>query len=584
MTNKIKLSEIIQWSFRRLKPFKASFIFYLLLGFLLTGCNILVVYYTKRAIKYASGESGLFRHFVVLLLLFVFVQLIAQFVQKHIGGVLNANVAYNIKRDYQEKLTKLSRADENSVNSGDIISRFNSDLNTIVDFVPNGLYQAFFQMTCAVVAAVYLASINAVLLAGSIILIPIAMFLLNKLQGKMGEYFYKDSQSRAKATIVVNEAIENIQYMKSYNLEEYLNKKIKVFYDESLDNWIHIHKIFSPILMLTIILREFPKFTCVCFGGWLALKGYLSLDELVGFVMLLGYIVEPIINIPQLMVLFTSAGTAIQRYSEIMDLNEERTDGAEVKVREQAEPVLELRNVNFSYSENGKILDNISFQLNRGEQIAIVGESGSGKSTIMSLLIGDYEAASGNVLLYGQDYKTLSLESIRKHIALVSQNVTILPMSVRENIAIGNDKESITEEEIKRAAKLSGADKFIEGLAEKYDTYLGENGVKLSGGQCQMLSIARAFLKDAPIILLDEPTSALDAESEMQIRAALKTLLVNKSVIIISHRLSTVCASDRLLILNKGVIADQGSHEELLERNTYYKEIYMSELAKGVDE
>src|SRR5690554_3618920 len=133
MTNKIKLSEIIQWSFRRLKPFKASFIFYLLLGFLLTGCNILVVYYTKRAIKYASGESGLFRHFVVLLLLFVFVQLIAQFVQKHIGGVLNANVAYNIKRDYQEKLTKLSRADENSVNSGDIISRFNSDLNTIVE-------------------------------------------------------------------------------------------------------------------------------------------------------------------------------------------------------------------------------------------------------------------------------------------------------------------------------------------------------------------------------------------------------------------------------------------------------------------
>lgn len=305
----------------------------------------------------------------------------------------------------------------------------------------------------------------------------------------------------------------------------------------------------------------------------MALSGYLSVDELIGFVLLLEYIIVPITSIPNIIVSLTSAGAAICRYDEILNMEEERKDGTELKIDQDVDTVLVMQNVCFSYQEDVTILNNISFELRKGEHIALVGESGSGKSSIISLLMGDYRASSGKILFYGQDAEMISLESIRNTISLVSQNITILPRTIRENIAFGSKKDVVTDEMVRAAAKISGADRFIEKLPEQYDTLLQEGESNLSGGQKQVIAIARAFLKDAPVILLDEPTSALDAETELIVKNALKKLEEDKSVIIISHRFSTINDADRLLVLQDGQIIDEGTHDDLMNRCEYYKKL-----------
>lgn len=571
-----KLRNTLQWSLSKVKKYQNYFLLSLLLGFIITALNIIVVPLTEASIRNLSVEENRFLSSILLLIAAIVSQLIVQVIQKYISGKLSANVAYDIKDQYHRKILRLSKRSENQLNSGDVIARFNHEVTMITDFVPNGLYQVFFQLIRGGVAIIYLATVNFTLLLGSVILLPVVMFILKKLQVKMRGYFGKDNECRGKSNIITNETITNIQFVKSYHLEKQRYERIRTFYQESLDHWIHIHKIFSPILMLTIITREFPKFACICFGGWLALSGSLEFEELIGFVMLLDYIIVPITSIPQMMVSITSAGTSIQRYEEIMKLEEERNNGVSVTIDENLETILEVKHVSFGYQPETFVLNDLSFKLRKGEQIAIVGESGSGKSSIMRLLLGDYEVNSGRILMYGQDYKGLSLESIRENIAFVSQDVTMLPLTIRENIALGSRNEAVSEEQIRAAAKLSGASEFIELLPEQYDTVLGDDGMNLSGGQRQMISIARAFLKESSIILLDEPTSALDAESEGNIRIALKKLLKNKSVIIIAHRFSTICDSDTLLILRDGRIIEEGTHTKLLNCSEYYKNLYLT--------
>lgn len=576
----VKLSYTFLWSIKQIKDYKFIFFINLLLGFAATAINIIVVQLTQVAISKAIGERVAFTQVVIFLIFVLILGLLVNTLQKYIGGILSTKVTYNLKSLFNKKILSLNKASKDALHSGDVISRFNHDINTIAGFVPGGLYNIIFQIIMAAAAAIYMIFINWLLLIVSIAFLPVAMYILNVLQKKMGEYFMQDSENRGKSNIVANETIKNIYLTKSYNLQDYMSDKIRVFYQNSLDSWIKIHKIFSPILMITIALQHLPKFICIGFGGWLALNGHLKLENLVAFVMLLDYVIKPIIAIPQIIVTMSSAGTSIKRLESVLDLPDERTGGDDVDKFEINPILLEARDVTFGYNKNKTVLNNINFRLRQGERIAIVGKSGSGKSTFIKLLTGDYEPQSGCLLLYGQLYNLLSLRSIRSKIALVSQDITIFPLSVSENIAIGSPYKNITRGKIEEAAKLANAHQFIMKLPDKYDTILYENGANLSGGEKQMISIARAFLKNAPIILLDEPTSALDAQSESIIKESLSRLAQNKGVIIISHKLSSIINSDKILVFKDGCLIDEGCHSELLERNDYYKNLCLYEFIK----
>jgi len=429
---------------------------------------------------------------------------------------------------------------------------------------------------------VYLALANWILLVASIAIVPFAMMILNKLQKKMGNHFTAESKIRGKASNIATECSKNIEFIKAYNLQNLMCYKIKDIFKNSYDYWMKIHKAFFSILLLTIVLRNFPKFICISFGGWLALRGYLNLEQLVGFILLLDYIVSPIMSIPSILQSISSADSSLIRMDSIMNLPSERMLSDTIILNRDSSVIIEARNISFGYIEDKPVLENISFKLHRGEQIALVGKNGCGKSTILKLLTGDYEILSGDLFLYGEKYDSLSLKTIRNEISLVSQDITLFPVSIKENIALGSSIENITDEDIIEAAKLANVHQFIMKLPKKYETILDENSGNLSGGEKQKISIARAFLRDAPIILLDEPTAALDVQSEQKLNEVLEHLLKDKSVIVISHRLSTVMQSDRILIMNDGYINDEGHHDELIERSEQYKNLYIYDVNKNI--
>lgn len=582
--DKLKITDVLLWSLKKIKFFKFDFLINLLLGFTVMALNLITVYYTQMTIQKVTKEKEEFIQAIIFLVSFTLIQMLFQSIHSYISGRLSAKVAYSMKEHFNKKIICLSKSSKDKLNSGDVISIFNHDMNVLTNFVPGGLYSIIFQVTMAVIASIYLTIINWKLLIVSIILLPIAMFILNILQNKMGKYFRIDSESRGKSNIIATETTKNMYLVKSYNMQNLMCNKISTFYKESLNSWINIHKIFSPVLMLTIMLRQLPKFTCICFGGWLAIRGQLKLEDLIGFVILLDFVISPIISIPQIIVSFTSAGSSIKRLESIFALSDERTNGKDIDKFENKTILLEAQNVSFGYYENKNVLNNINFKLRQGEQIALVGKSGCGKSSIIKLIIGDFEVGSGCLRLYDQPYNQLSLRSIRKKLALVSQDVTIFPLSISGNIAIGSSDENISQERIIEAAKLAGAHQFIMKLSDGYNTMLGENGVNLSGGERQMISIARAFLKDAPIILLDEPTSALDAQSEDIINESLKRLIQNKGVIIISHRLSSIINSDKIILIKDGYIIDEGTHSELIEKNDYYNNIHLLDITNDREE
>lgn len=242
----MKLGSIIKWSLNRVRPYKVQFALYLILGFVVIAFNLMVVVYTKKSINAVSGGADVFYKSVILLVLFLVGQLVFLTIQKRIGGKLNADVSFDLKKRYQNKVMMLSKQCEDEMESGDIISRFNHDINVISEYVLEGLYNTIFQVVRAVVAIIYLASIDIVLLVASIIILPVAMHILKKLQVKMGTYFENDNVSRGKSNAITNETIQNMNFVKAYNLQGALYEKNKGYYGECLDSWIHIHKIFPP--------------------------------------------------------------------------------------------------------------------------------------------------------------------------------------------------------------------------------------------------------------------------------------------------------------------------------------------------
>ncbi|WP_234121242.1 ABC transporter ATP-binding protein [Clostridium hydrogenum] len=573
-----KESVILKQLISLIKPYKKWIWLSLLCAIVIGISDIISVTLIKQLIDniHHADNGGILR-IIMLSIITVLISAIANYLMPYSSGLFGSNVIKDLRNKTVQHIDKMQVSSKDKMNNGDITSRLNNDISAAEQFI-GSIHNYLYIPLVFCVTFIYLFLIQWKLLVASSISIPIALFISNKLSKPMGKLHEEYYKYIGEANSLMQNAIDGINVVKAFNLEkvfqikcrEKLNKSLEIY-----DNKINFRG--ALIMPVMFMIYELPYVICAAYGGYLAVKGNIKAGSLVAFLLLLQYLVNPMSQLPNLIVMAKSAMGAFKRIFELFELKTEYASGTSFSnIKEEFD--IEFEDVIFGYNENEKILNKVSFKLKKGSTVAIVGPSGAGKSTIINLICRFYEINKGVIKLYGEDIKAWNLVSLRKQLGFVSQDTYLYPGSIMDNIRFG--KLSSTDEEVISAAKEANAHDFILKLQNGYDALVSERGIKLSGGQKQRIAIARAILKNAPILLLDEPTSALDTESEAFIQKSLQAMISKKTKLIIAHRLNTIEQADLILVLNNGSIVQSGTHDELLSKEGLYKQLYQRHFYK----
>jgi len=409
-------------------------------------------------------------------------------------------------------------------------------------------------------------------------MIPLASFAARKLGKRIGKVSTQAMDRAGILNTYLFEIFRNHKLTKIFQKENYEKNRAKFFINDLKEKSKKIAEVFvraSPIMeFLTGLMIAFLIF----FASKLVSNGELDVNSFFSFLaaMMLAY--QPVRSLATINISIQQGLAGAKRVLPIIDEKPEINDLKSKGEFNLVSGEIIFKNVSFSYEKDKQILNNINLKFSGKKMTALVGHSGAGKSTILNLIPRFYNAESGDIIIDNKSIYQSSIHSLRKNISLVSQDITLFDDTVKNNIAYANLDASM--EEIISAAKQSYADEFINQLPNKYDTIIGENGVRLSGGEKQRLSIARALLKESPIILLDEATSSLDADTEHKIQKAIAYLVQGRTTIVIAHRLSTIINSEKIIVLNSGKIENEGSHEELLKKSNIYKNFYEQQIKR----
>lgn len=406
----------------------------------------------------------------------------------------------------------------------------------------------------------------------TLIFLPISGILISLLTKKLKKLSYFSQEVLSSIISFTTEALTGIRQIQIFNAEK---KVLQKFEQMNNDFNVNSKKLFSKKELaspISEIMGVVTALTLIIFGGYLILNGKAEMDgkAFLSYLVLYTQLIQPLKNISQISGNLQRGVVACERIFNMLDAPIDIVDAPIAKEKHSFENGIEISNVSFAYNQK-KVIDNLSLKVPKNKVVALVGSSGSGKSTLVDLICRFYDVIGGEIKIDGVNIKEIKLKSLRKHISLVSQSPFLFNDTIANNIAFGTDNAS--KEQIIEAAKIANAHQFIINTENGYDTMVGETGVKLSGGQRQRITIARAILKNAPILILDEATSALDTESEKLVQDAINTMINNKTSIIIAHRLSTVKHADIIVVMQDGKIVEQGNHEMLLELNGLYKRL-----------
>lgn len=533
----------------------------------------------QAADKVLGGQQIDFAAFIMPLVRLTALGTAAAYVKGISGSHYSAMVQRDVRASLSEHLVRLPFSFFDEKGSAGILTRLTSDMDELGRFFSEILPNLLVNIIIVVTSTIYLVRMDAMLTLVLFASYPVMLVVADRLSKKLAEIARKLRTHMDVCNDKAYDAVQGIVIGRSYNLYEVQKKEIDAAIDSKVEQACRSTRISSMGWVLKNVITTIPVIVCYLFALHETLQGRITVGEMLAFTVLLGRILYPIGDIVFCANDIREVGVSLRRLQEIFDQKEERTGGKEyARLRgDKGTAAIEWNDVAFRYdrSEEHPVLSGMSFVIESGGQTAFVGGSGEGKTTIFKLLCGFYEKDGGQYRLFGHSFEEWDLKAARDCFSEVSQNVFLLPGTIWQNVACG--KENATCREVEEACRNANIHDFIMQLPDGYGTLVGERGVRLSGGQRQRISIARAFLKDAPILLLDEPTAAVDVEAEQKIQEAIDRITVGRTVVIIAHRLSTIRNARRIYVVSGGRIAEAGTHEELLGRRGIYAEMY----AKG---
>ena len=504
-------------------------------------------------------------------------------VSLYLAKVMMINVAEEIKKKLQfDMLGTLINADTQSIDekhSGKFISNLTYDVLHITNFLANGILNLFKDSLTLVGLLTVMFLQNWKLSLIAIILIPIASTTARSLGKRMGKVTTEAQEKSAFLTRFLVELFKNHKLTKIFQKEKYETIRANEYLDQLKEKNKKIGIVIVRISPIMEILTGIMIAVLIFYSGKLIANEELSVNNFFSFLaaMMLAY--QPVRSLSTLNIIVNQGLSAAGRILPVIDTKSLIKNSDNAKDINIKNANINFKDVVFSYKKSdGEVLKNIDLYFEGGKMTSLVGHSGSGKSTILNLIPRFYDRIEGDIQIDNQSIYNLTIESLRNNISLVSQETTLFDDTIKNNIKYANLNAS--EEEIYKAAKLSFSDEFINKLPNKYETLIGEDGVRLSGGEKQRISIARAMLKKSSIILLDEATSSLDSETETKIQEALKILTKNKTTIVIAHRLSTILNSNNIYVIDSGKVVGNGKHEELLEKSEIYKNFHEKQIQR----
>jgi ATP-binding cassette subfamily B multidrug efflux pump len=499
-------------------------------------------------------------------------------------GALMARVAqgvgYDMRNRIYEKIQALSFSYHDQAQTGQLMTRATSDVDMVQNFLGQGLLMVVGALITMIGSVVFLFVTNWQLALVMLVIMPIAFGVFGYVSGRMRPMFKTVQQRLSSLNTVLQESLAGVRVIKAFVREPYEAERFAGANQELYDINIKIAKTMVFTFPMVFFLSNVATLAVYWIGGGQVIGGTLTLGEMMSFANYMMMAFWPMLMVTMVITMVSQAGASAERFFEVVDAQ------SEVVNKEGAQPLgavegrVVFENVSFRYIEHGEpVLSNVSLEAEPGQVIALLGATGSGKSTIINLIPRFYDVSEGRVTVDGVDVRDVTIESLRSQIGIVFQETTLFAGTIRENIAFG--RPDATEEEIVAAAEAAEAHDFILDFPNGYETDVAERGVSLSGGQKQRIAIARALVLNPHILILDDSTSSVDLETEYRIQQALDRLMEGRTSFVIAQRIATVLNASQILVLDKGQIVAQGTHEELMETSEIYADIYHSQLLEG---
>ncbi|MGC8839333.1 MAG: ABC transporter ATP-binding protein [Anaerolineae bacterium] len=550
---------------------------------LATAANLVMPRLVQMIIDRGIGGGDL--SFVLLaavgIVLVAAAQGLFNFLRGYLAARVGEGVAFDLRNAIYEKLQRLSFGYYDRAQTGQLMTRATNDVELVRMFIGFGFLQFLNALVMLVATLVILFRMDWQLAAVSMLIMPLLAFAILRFAGTVRPIFMRVQQELSRLNTILQENLAGIRVVKAFVREPYELRRFEEQNLALLNENLRAIRAMAVNLPLLFFAGSLGTAIVLGFGGVQVMGGRLSLGQLVAFNTYLGLLMMPIGMLGMILGMIARAGASAERVFEILDAQSEVTEAPNARPLPPIRGEVTFDHVSFRYFGGEYVLRDVSFTAKPGQMVALVGATGSGKTTIVNLIPRFYDPTEGRVLVDGIDVREVTLESLRSQIGMVLQETTLFTGTIRENIAFG--RPDATDEEIIAAARAAEAHDFIMSFPQGYDTLVGERGVTLSGGQKQRIAIARALLLDPRILILDDATSSVDVETEYQIQQALLRLMKGRTSFVIAQRMSTLRHADLILVLERGRIVAQGTHEELLHESPLYADFYYLQMVEDVE-